>query len=144
MKKILLAVVAFIGLSTIALANDSVNHEVVEAFKEDYANAKGVKWSVSEDIVQVKFSLDGKLRFVYYDNEGNRVAEGKYLCSSDLPPGLMEDIRKKYPDHFASQLFELTQNGVRAYYVFINNHSSSITIKATSTDKWKVYKREKL
>lgn len=144
MKKILLAVVAFIGLSTVALANDSVNHEVVEAFNEDYANAKGVKWSVSEDLVQVKFLLSGKLRLVYYDNEGNRVAEGKYLRSSELPSGLIDNIRKKYPDHFASQLFELTQNGATAYYVIINNHSSVITIKATSRGQWKVYKKEKL
>ncbi len=144
MKKMFFAFTMFFGLSNTIIANDHVGQGILKSFRNNYQHAKNIEWEVNDDIIKASFILDNKICFVYYDSDGNKVAEGKLLHSSELPPALKTDINVKYPSHYISQIFELIQNNQKVYYIIVSNPFSSITIKAPIDRSWRVYKKEKL
>lgn len=147
MKKSLLslALLLMIGVSAV-FAGDSegVSKKIVNAFRNDFAEAKDIKWQPSRDYVKVTFSLNNQVLFAWYStDEGKLLGVVRNIVSSQLPIKLQSDLRRNYSDLWISDLFEVADQHSTTYYVTLENADNKLVLKSTGSQGWIMYKKEK-
>lgn len=104
MKKLLFA--TFLTIITIAVYSVSkkttfqkstrVTPTVKEQLSRDFANAKNVYWTVSEDYQKARFSVGGKRITAIYDRQGNYLGAVQYISYDELPEAAKKSLEKDY------------------------------------------------
>ena len=145
MKKIMmmLALVLTVG-TTFAFKNKEViNKQAQHAFKNEFANATDVAWSVGKSYYKVAFTMDDQKLFAYYNNQGEFIAISRFISSSQLPLKLQTNLKKLHSNYWISDLFEMTTNDTTDYYVTFENADTKIVLKSTDGSNWSVYQKSK-
>ena len=144
MKKTILALaVIMTTVLTSAFANSDVNKRAVESFRKDFASAKNVSWQQEKNFTQVTFSMYNHIMYAYYNQEGELLAVIRNILSDQLPIQLLTEMKKKYNDHWISELFEVATEDQTTYYVTLENSAEKLTLKSNGFDDWTVFKKEK-
>lgn len=143
-KRILIgALLLTLGFSNIfANYEETVNHQVMAAFKKEFVNAQDVKWENTKDFVKATFKLNDQVIFAYYSESGERLAISRNIVSNNLPLNLLADLKKNYSGYWISDLFEIVFNTDTSYYVTVQNAENTITLKANG-GSWSVFKKDR-
>lgn len=120
-----------------------VDEKIVSSFKKDFAAAEEVQWEKGNNFAKATFKLSGQVLFAYYSEEGNLLAVSRNITSSQLPIGLMTDMKRNYSGYWISDLFEIAMNGETAYYITLQNGDYTLVMKSNSGHSWEVYKKER-
>lgn len=146
MKKTILALAVFMitGLTS-AFANkgEAINQNAIASFNKDFISAKNVSWQQSKDFIKATFSMNNHIMFAYYNQTGELIAVVRNILSTQLPISLLTDMKKKYNDHWVSDLFEVATENQTMYYVTLENSDEKLVLKSDGYDQWSVYNKEK-
>ncbi len=142
MKKIILMLA--ITISTLsAFAGEEVNPRVLASFKNEFASAKEVAWTVTPDYFKAEFTFNGQYVNAFYNTDGELMGLTRNITSLELPMNLQASLKKSYEDFWISDLFEITRSNITGYYITLENADSKIVLKATAGEDWSVYKKVK-
>lgn len=142
MKKIILMLA--ITISTLsAFAGEEVNPRVLASFKNEFASAKEVAWTVTPDYFKAEFTFNGQYVNAFYNPDGELMGLTRNITSLELPMNLQASLKKSYEDFWISDLFEITRSSNTGYYITLENADTKIVLKATAGEDWSVYKKVK-
>lgn len=147
MKKLLLSIATVLMMSVGAFAanNDdgTTNELAVRSFKKDFATATNVVWEQKDSFTKATFSLDGRILFAYYNNNGDLQAVVRNILSDQLPINLLTTLRNNYNDCWISDLFEVASNDETSYYVTLETSDKKIVLRSQGANQWEVYSKIK-
>ena len=129
MKKILLAAIAVIAVTTACFADAKT------ALFADLKNALyGVKattaWTVKGNFKEASFNCDGKKAMVFYGTEDDYLIGFSIEVGADeLPATTEESLQKKFPGwEVANRIMYINENGVGSYYLQVNKGTDKIVL----------------
>lgn len=142
MKKIILTLA--IAISTLgAFAGEEVNPKALASFKNEFASAKEVTWTVTAEYFKAEFTFNGQYVNAFYNADGELMGLTRNITSLELPMNLQASLKKSYEDFWISDLFEITKSNNTGYYITLENADSKVVLKATAGEDWSVYKKVK-
>jgi len=143
MKKIMMMLVLVLTVSTtFAFRNKEViSKQAVSAFRNEFASASDVAWTVGKSYYKVAFTLDDQKLFAYYNSQGEFIALSRFISSSQLPLNLQSSLKKLYHNYWISDLFEMTTNDATDYYVTFENADTKIVLRSTDGSNWSLYQK---
>src|SRR4051794_22589201 len=99
-KKIFMICITITLITATAFANgEESNAKALSNLKREYKNAKDVEWKVTNEYTKASFSWNGQYLEVFYNNDGETIAESKYINTNNLPLKAQQFISKKYADY---------------------------------------------
>ena len=147
MKKLLLSIATVLMMSVGAFAankdDGTTNELAVRSFKKDFATATNVFWEQKDSFTKATFSLDGRILFAYYNNNGDLQAVVRNILSDQLPINLLTTLRNNYNDCWISDLFEVASNDETSYYVTLETSDKKIVLRSQGANQWEVYSKIK-
>jgi hypothetical protein len=120
-KKLLTAAIALVCLTTSAFATgDEANEKAAQHLKTEYKNAKDIQWKVTDNYIKASFYWNEQYLEVFYNKDGETIAEGKLIRVNNLPLKAQQYLSDKYADYVITEAIEYTsdQTGV-CYYVSV-------------------------
>ena len=119
------------------------DEKIVNNFKKDFTSAEEVQWEKGSSFTKATFKMSGQVMFAYYSEEGNLLAVTRNITTSQLPIGLMTQVKKNYSGYWISDLFEIAINGETSYYITLQNGDYSLVMKSNGNASWEVFKKER-
>ena len=127
------------SLATFA-GEENINKKVLNAFSQQFASAKDVKWTANDTYYKASFVFNGQYVYAFYELNGELKALTRNISSVDLPMTLQTSL-KKYTGSWISDLFEISNNDGTNYYITMENAGSKIVLKSSSAGNWNVFKK---
>jgi len=145
MKKSLLILGLFLAVGTVSFANndESVNAKAEQSFKKEFAQAKEVKWQKSGEMAKATFTLNDRIMFAYYSQDGELLAITRNITADQLPITLLNSLKKDYSQYWISDLFEMVSDGQTTYYITVENADQKLVLKSDDFADWSTFKKEK-
>ena len=145
MKKRILTWLLLVTISTgSAFANEeTVNQQVLNAFKKEFVDAKDVNWQNSKEYIKATFSLNDQVMFAYYSQEGELLAVSRNISSEKLPISLLTTLKKNYGGYWITNLFEMVVGGSGTYYITLENADMEMILKSDEFGGWELYKKSR-
>lgn len=143
MKKLFIAVIAVLTLTTTAIAADEskkVSAAALDNFRHTYKEAGDVKWTVTAQFAKASFLMDGERVEAYYGTDGNFLAESKAVSTQDLPKAARRDLQKKYGSYTIKEVIQYITFDKVEYYVSLDNEKETKILKISGTGDMQVYK----
>ncbi|RYY71013.1 MAG: hypothetical protein EOO13_04600 [Chitinophagaceae bacterium] len=117
---------------------------ISSAFNDQFANATTVSWRESQGLYLGYFKQKEEDYMVAYTPEGSLFAIARQLNLADLPEAISKTIAEKYSDCSLSPLAsEVTIEGVKGYYLTVENKTSTRLIKFYEEGQDELVKRTK-
>src|SRR5438105_3930295 len=98
-KKLFVACIGVVFITASAFANgEETSAKAISNLKRDYKNAKDIEWKVTPQYTKATFTWNGQYLEVFYNNDGETIAESRYINTNNLPLKAQQFINKKYAD----------------------------------------------
>jgi gluconate kinase len=146
MKKTILMwlLLVTVGTSTtFAKDEETVNQQVMTAFKKEFSEAKDVMWQNNREYIKATFTLNDQVMFAYYTQGGELMAITRNISSDKLPISLISSLKKNYSEYWITDLFEMVAGGNGTYFVTLQNADVEVVLKSDEFGGWELYKRSK-
>lgn len=138
-KATLVLAMVFTLISSIASANENVRQDVLNAFKNDYASATEVSWTIGDTYYQAAFTMNNQKLFAFYSSDGEFIALTRYISSLQLPLNLHNSLKKHFTGQWITNLFEVVNSDGTMYYVTLENANSKIVLNTSVNSDWRVF-----
>jgi hypothetical protein len=129
-KKLFIAAIALVCLTTSAFApGDEASERAAKRLKSEYKNAQDIQWKVTNDFIKASFYWNEQYVEVFYDKDGETIAEGRLIRVKNLPIKAQQYLNEKYADYAITEAIEYTseQTGL-CYYVSISKDGGKTKI----------------
>jgi len=145
MKKILVALLAFLTIGTASFANEKNNIDpgILSAFQKEFSFAKDVKWEMKGEFAQVNFSLNDHGFVAWYNAYAELVSTARNLLYMQLPLSVIRSLEKKYSDASFSGIIEVTRNNETFYQLRAEKKNKKFLLKVSPGGNIMVIKRIK-
>lgn len=145
MKKTIFMMMMLVTIGTSAFAKDeeTVNQQVLNSFKQEFAGAKDVSWQNNREYIKATFTLNDQVMFAFYSQGGELLAITRNISSDKLPISLLTNLKKNYSDFWITDLFEMVAGGNGTYYITVQNADVELVLKSDEFGGWEVYKKSK-
>lgn len=107
-----------------------VNEEVLKVFNHTFPDAQRVSWSEEKESYLVFFTKKDISYRVVYDKEGNVVLAFKYYGEDNLPPVLLNKVKKAYPEFSVHSVIEKSSENAIEYHITMETDKKLLTLKA--------------
>ncbi|WP_157418075.1 PepSY-like domain-containing protein [Aequorivita capsosiphonis] len=108
-------------VTTIAVAQDLNPSELPEtvknAFLKDYSKATDVEWERDMENYKVEFDMERMEQEIWYTASGEVIKKEQDITEADLPQGIRDAIKSKYPDYRVDDVEMTWQDGKTTYEV---------------------------
>jgi hypothetical protein len=141
MKKIIIMLAVTISSLAAFAGEENVNKKVLNAFSQEFAGAKDVKWTTNETFYKASFVFNGQYVYAFYQLDGELLAMTRNISSLDLPISLQTSLKKGYEGYWISDLFEISNNEGTKYYITMENADSKLVLKSTNAGDWASFKK---
>ena len=141
MKKIIIMLAVAISSLTAFAREENVSTTVLNSFNKQFAGAKEVQWTTTNDYYKAAFVYNGQNVSAFYQLDGGLIAMTRNISSLDLPITLQTSLKKGYGSYWISDLFEISNNDGTNYYITMENADSKIVLKSSGTGKWNAFKK---
>ena len=140
MKKIIIMLAIAISSLTAFAGDENVNSTVLNAFKKEFAGAKDVQWTSTDNYYKAAFVFNGQNVTAFYQVDGELIAMTRNISSLELPISLQTNLKNNYSKYWISDLFEISNNEGTSYYITVENADSKIVLKSDNT-KWNTFRK---
>ena len=143
MKKLFLAAIAAITLTTTVIAADGskkVSSTILNNFRSTYKEAGDIKWTVTDQFAKASFLMDGERVEAYYGTDGHFLAESKAVSTQDIPKAAKRDLQKKYSSYTIKEVIQYATFDKVEYYVSLENEKETKILKISGTGDVQVYR----
>ena len=141
MKKIIIMLAVTISSLAAFASEENVDKKVLNAFSQEFAGAKDVKWTSNETFYKVSFVYNSQYVYAFYQLDGELLAMTRNITSLDLPISLQTSLKKGYEGYWISDLFEISNNEGTKYYITMENADSKLVLKSTNAGDWASFKK---
>lgn len=141
MKKIIIMLAITISSLAAFASEENVDKKVLNAFSQEFAGAKDVKWTTNETFYKVSFVYNSQYVYAFYQLDGELLAMTRNITSLDLPISLQTSLKKGYEGYWISDLFEISNNEGTKYYITMENADSKLVLKSTNAGDWASFKK---
>ena len=141
MKKIIIMLAVTISSLAAFASEENVDKKVLNAFSQEFAGAKDVKWTTNSTFSKASFVFNGQYVYAFYQLDGELLAMTRNISSLDLPISLQSSLKKSYGGYWISDLFEISNSEGTNYYITMENADSKTVLKSTSGGKWTSFKK---
>ena len=141
MKSIFLAICMMVTIlsQSSQAAEPKANRNVVHAFETTFQNAEDAQWSVVEHLYKVRFKMDNREMFAFFNSRGELVAAAKYLKISQLPKAAQNRLTETAKGYTISEVFELNDGEETKYYAALLDGSTKKVVESTG-GSWSTFK----
>ena len=131
-----------IAISSItAFASDeNVNSTVLSSFNKEFAGAKDVQWTTTNNYYKASFVFNDQFVSDFYQLDGELIATSRNISSLELPINLQTSLKKNYSKYWISDLFEISNNEGTSYYITLDKADSKVVLKSSGS-KWDVFRK---
>jgi hypothetical protein len=146
MKKTILMMLLLVTVgtsTTFAKDEETVNQQVLNAFKKEFVDAKDVIWQNNREYIKATFTMNDQVLFAYYTQGGELLAVTRNISSDKLPLSLLTNLKKNYSEYWITDLFEMVAAGNGTYYITLQNADVELVLKSDEFGGWDVYKKIK-
>ena len=136
-KKLFIAVVAITMVTANAFASgDEASAKAISSFKREYKNAKNVQWKVTRDYTKATFNWHDQYLEVFYNNNGETIAESRTINIKNLPVKAQQLLEKKYNDYRVTEAIEFNseEKGLCYYVSVVKDNARKILEVAPDGD----------
>lgn len=131
MKKLIFGFALLLGSATLFAATPpEVNEKVLKAFQETFKDPKDVNWHEYPNYYEVDFKQDEIKTQVRYDADGNITGTTRYYFERQLPPHIISNLKKKYPQRSVYGVTEIYSENDLQYYITMEDEKNWYTIKS--------------
>ncbi len=125
-KKLFIATIALFCLSTSAFATgDEANKKAENNLRNEYKNAENVQWKITDSYIRASFYWNNQHLRVFYNKEGETIAEGRLIKETNLPLKAQRFIEENYAGYRITEAFEYTSDETGlCYYVSVTKENS--------------------
>ena len=127
--------------TTVAFGTAGITRRVSVSFQQDFKDAQFISSEVSSKFTKLTFRMNNAVLSAYYTSNGRLIAVVRNILSSQLPIGLMMDLKTSYGDYWITDLFELASDGQTFYYVALENADTKLVLRSTGDNTWEVYQQ---
>jgi hypothetical protein len=144
-KRILLLSIALVSLTAFSYAADApaISKNVISSFNKEFSNARDIKWERRADFVKAQFTINDKVLFAYFNNNGDLIAITRFISPEQLPLEILTSLKKDHTGYWISDLFEIQSEAGTAYYATLENADQVVVLKSEGTSGWQIFQREK-
>jgi len=131
MKKLIFGLTMLLGSATIfATTTPDVNEKVLKAFQETFKNPQDVNWHEYATYYEVEFKQDEIKTQVRYDADGNITGTTRYYFEKQLPPHIISNLKKKFPQRSVYGVTEIYTENDLQYYITMEDEKNWYTVKS--------------
>ena len=141
MKKIIIMLAVAVSSLTAFAGEKNVSATVLNSFNKEFAGAKEVQWTNTNDYYKAAFVYNGQNVNAFYQLDGGLIAITRNISSLELPINLQTNLKNSYSKYWISDLFEVSNNEGTSYYITMENADSKIVLKSSGAGKWNTYKK---
>jgi hypothetical protein len=147
MKKLIIAALMVAAVTVSAFAADGskkVNYKVLDNFKQEFAYAKDVQWTIGSEFTKANFTtLEGQKAEAFYTLQGERIAVSKAVTLDKLPTVATKTIAQKYATYTTTEAIELENEENTKFYVSLDNGVEKIILEVSKDGGVSVFKKVK-
>ncbi|HTI93213.1 MAG TPA: hypothetical protein VL727_21590 [Puia sp.] len=143
-KKVAIAVALLLTVGvTSSFATPTDKTDVIKAsFKKDFQKAELMGIEANNSYNKLTFKMNDIVLYAFYTDNGELLAVTRNIKSTQLPIQLLLDLKRDYASYWITDLFEFNGDGSNSYYVTLENADTSITLRANSSEEWRLYSRK--
>jgi hypothetical protein len=138
MRKIIVAVIMTIFITSAFAANEEISPAVETAFKAKFPGASAVEWTKGSTYYKASFTNNGKVMFAFYSEKAELLGLMKYVRSTQLPPDLQSKLKPYFKHYWITDLFEMSNRSSVGYYVTFRNADNEIVLESCDGSDWKL------
>jgi hypothetical protein len=128
MKKLFI-ITCLLALSLGSFATE-VNEVVKNVFTRTYPEAKSISWEELKDGYKVFFTRDHVSYRLMYDAEGNVTLALKYYGEENLPPLILNKLKKSYSEFKVHSVVEEATDVSLTYHIVLENEKKIVNVKS--------------
>jgi hypothetical protein len=138
MKKFLIACLIVLSFATTAFAstNSTISSKAVAHLEANYAAAKNVSWTVTDNFEKASFTVNNEKVSVYYNEYGDLLGSTKTMAFDKLPKSALEILTTEYtfPDYELTDCIEYTDaDNNRNFYVSFEFNEERIILSISTS-----------
>lgn len=145
MKKLLFALSMLLSSMVIFAATPpEINEKVLKAFQETFVNPQDVNWYEYQNYYEVDFKQDEIKTQVRYDADGNITGTTRYYFEKNLPPHILANLKKRYPQRSVYGVTEIFAENDLQYYITMEDDNNWYIVKSNpvgNLDQTEKYKK---
>ena len=141
MKKMMLTLAIIVSTLSAFAGEEKIAPKVLDAFKNEFNNAKEVQWTACHSYYRATFTYNDKYIFAYYSEEGLLLGLTHYISPANLPMALQYSLKKDHSAYWVSDLFEVAKNGTTTYYITLENADKKIVLQSSGGSDWNTYSK---
>lgn len=138
---IMLALVGATIFTSSYAAGINASPAAVHAFETTFYGAKNITWEQVGVLYKASYELNDQHHAVFYNSDGELIAETQNLPSTQLPKALQASLKPELKGRWISDLFVVSIEGDDTYYVKLENADSFVVLKSSGAKKWAVYQK---
>lgn len=139
LRNILFTLLLATVFNNVLAADEDINKNTLNNFRKEFANAENIKWTVTGPLTKATFTLNGQEMYAYFSDRGERIALARNIQLTQLPIGLMSDIKGSYKQYWITEAFELSKQNETAYYVAVENADRKVLLKSVGFAGWEIF-----
>ena len=141
-KRMFAAICAAIFLTSSAFAiGEETNAKAAKSLKKEFANAENIQWKVTPNYIKATFKWNDQTLEVFYNEDGETIAESRVIKAENLPLRAQQYISKKYGDYTVSEAIEYNSESTGlCYYVSVVKEGTKKILQAYPEGSVSVYK----
>ncbi len=132
MKSIILLICGIISTYSLLAKPIEVNEKVKKMFHKTFSNIEKVDWYEDDKIFTARFTQNGVITYVKYDEEGDFLSSRRYYNAEHLPVDIRVKLHKRYPDKKIYIVTELVEDNIINYFIKLEDDKCWYTIKVDS------------
>jgi len=106
-----------------------VNTRAIRNFEKKYKNVGSVRWFETDDGYMAKFTSDGVLTKVFYNEKGNWIASSKQYGEDRLPKDVRHLVKSDYYDFVIETIVEVNTIEKTAYVIVMHDNTSILELR---------------
>jgi len=138
MRKIIIAVIMTLVITSAFAANEEISPAVETAFKAKFPGAASVEWTKESSYYKARFTNNGAVMFAFYSEKADLLGLMKYVRSTQLPLDLQSKLKPYFGHYWITDLFEMSNRGSIGYYVTFRNADNEIVLESSNGNDWKL------
>src|ERR1700748_1066392 len=108
MRKIVIAVIMTLFMSSAFATNEEISPAVETAFKAKFPGASEVQWSKGSNYYKVSFTHNGIAMFAFFNENAKLMGLMKYIRPTQLPLDLQSKLKPYFGYYWITDLFEMS------------------------------------
>lgn len=128
MKKLTLTI-CLLAILTGSFAAD-VSEKVLKEFASAYPEAKSVTWEELKEGYKVYFVKKDASYRIMYDADGNITLALKYYGEDNLPPLILNKVKKNYTGYKIHSVVEESSDMALTYHIVLENEKKILNVKS--------------